>query len=71
MKIVDVASGLSTDATSFEGKASNLMLSAESARICYELIQEEINQYFKMNFPRNGKIIKILNSDDAKYVRVL
>jgi hypothetical protein len=24
-----------------------------------------------MNFPINGKIIKILNSDDAKYVKVL
>lgn len=72
MKIVDVASGLSTDATSFEGKASNLMLSGESAvQYAMNSIQEEINQYFKMNFPIKGKIIKILNSEDTKYIKVL
>ena len=72
MKIVDVATGLSTDATSFEGKASELMLSAESAvQYAMNSIQEEINQYFKMNFPIKGKIIKILNSEDTKYIKVL
>jgi hypothetical protein len=48
MKIVDVATGLSTDATSFEGKASNLMLSAESAvQYAMNSIQEEIINILK------------------------
>ena len=61
MKIVDVATGLSTDATSFEGKASELMLSPESAvQNAMKSIQTEINQYFKLNFPLQGKIVKLL-----------
>lgn len=72
MKIVDVASGISSDATSFEGKASDLMLSAESAvQFAMNSIQNEINQYFLMNFPIKGKILKILNSENPKLTKVL
>lgn len=72
MKVVDVATGLSTDATSFEGKASNLMLSAESAvQFAMNSIQPEILQYFKVNFPVKGKIIKILDSENPKLTKVL
>lgn len=70
MKIVDVATGLSTDATSFEGKASDLMMSPESAvQHAMKSIQTEINQYFKTNFPLQGKVVKLISSDDK--VKVL
>ncbi|WP_285269007.1 CsgG/HfaB family protein [Kaistella rhinocerotis] len=65
MKVVDVATGLSTDATSFEGKAGDLMLSPESAvQHAMRSLQGEINQYFKQNFPVQGKVIKILESEN-------
>lgn len=67
MKIVDVATGLSTDATSFEGKASEVMLSPESAvQNAMRSLQTEINQYFKQNFPIQGKIVKLLSEDKDK-----
>lgn len=72
MKVVDVSSGLSTDATSFEGKASDLMLSPESAvQQAMRSVQNEINEYFKINFPLVGKILKILPSDDKNKLKVL
>lgn len=72
MKVVDVSSGLSTDATSFEGKASDLMLSPESAvQQAMKSVQNEINQYFKINFPLVGKILKIIPSDDKNKLKVL
>lgn len=65
MKVVDVATGLSTDATSFEGKAGDLMLSPESAvQNAMKSVQGEINHYFKLNFPVQGKVIKILQADN-------
>lgn len=70
MKIVDVATGMSTDATSFEGKASDMMMSPESAvQQAMKSIQGEINQYFKFNFPLQGKVVKMISSDDK--VKVL
>lgn len=70
MKIVDVATGMSTDATSFEGKASDMMMSPESAvQQAMKSIQGEINQYFKVNFPLQGKVVKMISSDDK--VKVL
>ncbi len=72
MKVVDVSSGLSTDATSFEGKASDLMLSAESAvQQAMRSVQNEINEYFKINFPLTGKILKVLPSEEKNKVKVL
>lgn len=67
MKIVDVATGQSTDATSFEGKASEVMLSPESAvQNAMKSIQMEINQYFKQNFPIQGKVMKLLSEEKDK-----
>lgn len=72
MKVVDVSSGLSTDATSFEGKASDLMFSPESAvQQAMRSVQNEINQYFKINFALVGKIVKILPIDDKNKLKVL
>ncbi|MEE1020470.1 MAG: CsgG/HfaB family protein, partial [Bacteroidales bacterium] len=61
MKIVDVATGESTEATSFEGKASELMLSPESAVTqAMQSLQNDLFEYFKQNFPIKGKIVKIV-----------
>ena len=70
MKIVDVATGMSTDATSFEGKVSDMMMSPKRAvQQAMKSIQGEINQYFKFNFPLQGKVVKMISSDDK--VKVL
>lgn len=72
MKVVDVSSGLSSDATSFEGKASDLMLSPESAvQQAMKSVQNEINQYFKVNFPLVGKIVKVLPLEEKNTLKVL
>lgn len=62
MKVVDVATGLSTEATSFQGKASDLMLSPESAVTeAMMSLSNELYEYFRKNFPVTGKIMKILS----------
>ncbi|HJG89117.1 CsgG/HfaB family protein [Barnesiella viscericola] len=72
MKVVDVATGLSTEAVSFEGKASDLMLSPESAvNQAMQSLQDEIYEYFKKNFPVSGKIIKVLKEKKDKVEVVL
>lgn len=72
MKVVDVATGLSTEAVSFEGKASDLMLSPESAvNQAMQSLQDEIYEYFKKNFPISGKIIKVLKEKKNKAEVVL
>lgn len=61
MKIVDVATGISTDATSFEGKASKECLSPESAiTTAMTSLQSDMEEYFRLNFPITGKLVKIL-----------
>lgn len=63
MKVVDVATGLSTEATSFQGKASNLMLSPQSAVTeAMTSLSNELYEYFRVNFPIMGKIVKILSN---------
>lgn len=72
MKIVDVATGLSTEATSFEGKASDECLSPESAvSMAMMSIQDEIGDYFRLNFPVNAKLMKILDEKNGKAELVL
>ena len=66
MKVVDVATGLSTEAVSFDGKASELMLSPESAVTqAMQSLQGQLEEYFRKNFPVSGKILKILQEDKA------
>lgn len=61
MKIVDVATGVSTEATSFEGKASKECLSPESAvAMAMMSLQNELAEYFRLNFPVKAKMMKIL-----------
>lgn len=66
MKIVDVATGLSTEATSFEGKASEECLSPESAvTMAMMSIQDQIAEYFRINFPLRAKLMKILQEKNG------
>lgn len=64
MKVVDVATGLSTEATSFQGQASDLMLSPESSVVQAMLsMQFELEDYFRRNFPVSGKILRVLGKN--------
>lgn len=63
MKVVDVATGLSSEATSFQGKASKECLSPEAAvTMAMSSIQDEIADWFKINFPVTCTIAKILDN---------
>lgn len=61
MKVVDVETGLSSDATSFQGQTSEMMMSPESAvtQSMFSL-QKELEEYFRKNFPLSAAIVKIL-----------
>lgn len=52
MKIVNIETGLSTEAASFQGKASDLMMSPESAVTeAMKSLQPDLEAYFRVNFP--------------------
>jgi hypothetical protein len=73
LKVVDVETGLSTEATSFEGKVSKEMLSPESAVAeATASLENELRDYFLKNFPVKAKISKIIESkkDAAKKVLI-
>ena len=66
MKVVDVATGVSTEATSFEGKASEECLSPEAAvTMAMMSLEDEIAEYFRINFPVTAKLMKILEEKDG------
>lgn len=66
MKIVDVATGLSTEATSFEGKASNECLSPESAvTMAMMSLQDRMAEYFRINFPITAKLMNIVKEKNG------
>ena len=62
MKVVDVESGTSSEATSFQGKTSKECLSPESAvTMAMQSLQEEIYEYFRLNFPVTAALERCLN----------
>ncbi len=72
MKVVDVATGLSTEATSFEGKASKECLSPESAvTMAMMSLQDRMAEYFRLNFPVTAKLMKILEEKNGSAKTVL
>jgi hypothetical protein len=72
MKVVDVATGLSTEATSFEGKASKECLSPESAvTMAMMSLQSEMEEYFRVNFPVTAKLLKIVKENKGVAETVL
>ncbi|MDE6008127.1 MAG: CsgG/HfaB family protein [Muribaculaceae bacterium] len=63
MKVVDVATGLSSEATSFQGKASQECMSAEAAvNMAMQSIQSEIGDWFRTNFPITCSVIRIIDN---------
>ena len=67
MKVVDVATGLSTEATSFQGKASDEYLSPESAvTAAMQSLQGDIAEYFRVNFPVTAKIVRVLSEKGGR-----
>lgn len=63
MKVVDVATGLSSEATSFQGKASQECMSPEAAvNMAMQSIQSEIGDWFRTNFPITCSVSRIINN---------
>lgn len=63
MKVVDVATGLSSEATSFQGKASQECMSPEAAvNMAMQSIQNEIEDWFRTNFPISCSVCRILDN---------
>lgn len=63
MKLVDVATGLSSEATSFLGKASKECLSPEAAvTMAMFSIQDELYQWFRVNFPVTASVSRIIDN---------
>ncbi|MDE6643840.1 MAG: CsgG/HfaB family protein [Muribaculaceae bacterium] len=63
MKVVDVASGLSSEATSFQGKASQECMSPEAAvNMAMQSIQSEIGDWFRNNFPVTCSVVRIIDN---------
>ncbi len=60
MKVVDVATGLSSEATSFQGKASEECMSPEAAvTMAMQSIQTEIGDWFRKSFPITCSVVRI------------
>ena len=58
--------GLSTEATSFEGKASDECLSPESAvTMAMMSLQDRMAEYFRINFPITAKLMKIVKEKNG------
>ncbi len=63
MKVVDVATGLSSEATSFQGKASKECMSPEAAvNMAMQSIQTEIGDWFNNNFPITCSVVRIIDN---------
>ena len=63
MKVVDVATRLSSDATSFQGKASQECMSPEAAvNMAMQSIQSEIGDWFRTNFPVTCSVSRIIDN---------
>lgn len=63
MKVVDVATGLSSEATSFQGKASQECMSPEAAvNMAMQSIQSEIGDWFRNNFPVTCSVVRIIDN---------
>jgi len=63
LKVIEVETGKSTEAQSFQSKVSDIMLSPESAvNEATKSLEEGLSTYFTKNFPVISKIVKIISS---------
>lgn len=61
MKIDDVETKQTTQATSFEGKASKECISAQAAvQMAMNSLENELYEFIRQNFPLQAKVVKIL-----------
>lgn len=72
LKVTDTATGQTTEAMSFEGKASKECISAQAAvQMAMNSLEPELAEYFRTTFPLHAKIMKIVNSDNDKAETIL
>jgi hypothetical protein len=72
LKVVDVETGKSTEAQSFQSKVSDVMLSPESAvNEAVKSLEPDLANYFANNFPVVTKIAKIITTKKDAAVAVL
>lgn len=70
LKVSDTETGEVTEAVSFEGKCTKLMLSPESAvQEAMNTLTEPILEYFRVTFPISTKVLKI--KDEAERLIVI
>ena len=73
LKVDNVETGETTQATSFEAKASKECISPEAAiQMAMNNLQDDMAEYFRVTFPLTSKIMKIISEKNgiAEYVLV-
>ena len=72
LKVDDVASQQTTEAMSFEGKASKECVSAQAAvQMAMNSLEPALAEYVRTTFPLYGKIMKIVDADQGKAATIL
>lgn len=72
LKVDDVATQQTTEAMSFEGKASKECVSAQAAvQMAMNSLEPALAEYVRTTFPLQAKIMKIVNSDNGKAETIL
>lgn len=66
LKVDNVETGETTQATSFEGKASKECISAQAAvQMAMNSLQDDMAEYFRVTFPLYAKMIKITSEKNG------
>lgn len=72
MKVIDVESGINSEAVSFYGKTSGLMLTPESAVTeVMQGMQAQIEEYMRRNFPVKASLNRVLVESKGRAQSVL
>ena len=72
LKVDDVASQQTTEAMSFEGKASKECISAQAAvQMAMNSLEPALAEYVRTTFPLYAKIMKIVDADQGKAATIL
>ena len=72
LKIDDVDTQQTTNATDFEGKASKECISAQAAvQMAMNSLESNLAEYFRITFPLHAKISKILTEKNGKAETIL
>lgn len=72
LKVDDVATQQTTEAMSFEGKASKECISAQAAvQMAMNSLEPALTEYVRTTFPLHAKIVKIVNASNGKAETIL